>query len=134
MSRCVFLFGEAEKGELCTPFYCRNLPSLFEKLGNPPEDSQGIHYALQTLLYQKDLIFFRVREEGFYTEDYMRGINLLKNQEVSSGLDAICMPGVGDEEIIEAATPLCQLYKSLLVITEKDLYDYLTLKNLIKPS
>lgn len=128
MSHCVFLFGEAEKGEFCTPLYCKNLPFLSEKLGNPPEESQGIHYAVQTILYQKDLIYFRVREEGFSFDDYMRGIKLLKNQEISHPLDAIYMPGVGDKEILEAATPLCQLYKSLIVITEKDLYDFLTLK------
>jgi hypothetical protein len=36
------------------------------------------------------------------------------------------MPGVGDAEIIDATNPICSLYHSLLITTEKDLYDYLT--------
>lgn len=126
LSQCIFLFGEAEKGEFCTPLYFKSLSLLSEKLGHPPKDSLGLFYAVQTLLFQRDLVYFRVREEGFSIDDYMIGIKLLKNQEFKHRLDAIVMPGVGDEEIIEAAVPLCDLYKSLLVITEKDLYDFLT--------
>ncbi len=129
MSSAVFLFGEAEKGEFCTPLYCKNLLYLLERFGNPPGESQGIHYAIQTLLYQRELVFFRVRDEGFSAEDYMCGIRLLKNQELEFAFGAIYMPGVGSEEIIDAALPICHNYKSLLVITEKDLYDYLTLNN-----
>lgn len=126
MSGAVFLFGEAEKGEFCTPLYCRNLVSLLERLGNPPQESQGIYYAVQTLLYQRELVFFRVREEGFSADDYLCGMKLLKNQDIDYTFDAIYMPGVGNKEIIDAAIPICRDYKSLLVITEKDLYDYLT--------
>lgn len=126
-SRCIFLFGEAERGEMCTPLYFKNLAHLAEKLGNPPPESMGIHYAVQTLMYKRDLIFFRVREEGFSQEDYMKGIRLLKARGIAHALDAIYMPGVGDDEIIEASSSLCQIYMSFLVITEKDLYDYLTL-------
>lgn len=127
ISGYVFLFGEAEKGEYCTPLYCKNMSHLMEKLGNPPKESQGIYYAVQTLLYQRDLIFFRVREEGFSTDDYLRGLKLLQDREITYPLEAIYMPGVGDAEIIHATTSICQLYKSFLVITEKDLYDYLSL-------
>jgi hypothetical protein len=36
------------------------------------------------------------------------------------------MPGVGDEEVIEASSSICLLRKSFLITTEKDLYDFLT--------
>ena len=124
--RTIFLFGEAEKGEFCTPLLCKSLPQLAETFGNPPEESLGISYAVQALMYERELIFFRVKEEGFSIPDYMRGIHLLKNKEVFTQLSAICMPGVGDAEIIDATNPICSLYHSLLITTEKDLYDYLT--------
>jgi hypothetical protein len=124
--RTIFLFGEAEKGEFCTPLLCKSLPQLAETFGNPPEESLGILYAVQALMYERELIFFRVKEEGFSVPDYMRGIHLLKNKEVFRDVAAICMPGVGDAEIIDATNPICSLYRSFLITTEKDLYDYLT--------
>lgn len=123
--RTVFLFGEAEKGEFCTPLLCRSLPQLVDTLGNPPEESLGILYAIQTLMYDRDLIFFRVKEEGFSTEDYLRGLKLLQQKLIQFELGAICMPGVGDKEIINATSPICHLHKSFLILNEKDLYDYL---------
>lgn len=126
MSGAIFLFGEAEKGAFCTPLLCTSLPQLMDTVGNPPEDSEGIVYAIQTLLYEKKLIFFRVKEEGFSTVDYMKGFKLLQKKQLSLPLTAICMPGVGDATIIEAANPICALYRSPLIITERDLYDYFT--------
>jgi hypothetical protein len=126
MRRRVFLFGEAEKGEFCTPHLCKSLPQLAETFGNAPEESLGILYAVQALMYERELIFFRVKEEGFSVPDYMRGIRLLENKTAFPDLAAICMPGVGDAEIIDATSPICSLYRSLLITTEKDLYDYLT--------
>ena len=126
MRHTIFLFGEAEKGDFCTPLRCKNLPHLAETLGNPPEESLGIIYAIQALMYERELIFFRVKEEGFSISDYMRGIRLLENKEAFHGLSAICMPGVGDAEILEATSPICSVRQSLLITTEKDLYDYLT--------
>jgi len=122
----IFLFGEAEKGDFCIPQLCKSLPQLAELFGNPPEDSLGILYAVQALLYKRDLIFFRVKEEGFSFADYMKGIKLLQNKELISSVSAICMPGVGDAEIIEATHPICTLHKSFLIVSERDLYDYLT--------
>jgi hypothetical protein len=122
----IFLFGEAEKGDFCTPFLCRSLPQLAETFGNPPKESLGIIYAVQALMYENELIFFRVKEEGFSIPDYMRGIRILKNKEVFHNLTAICMPGVGDTEIIDATSPICSLYRSFLITTERDLYDFLT--------
>ena|SRR5579871_4832897 len=126
MRRKIFLFGEAEKGEYCTPLLCKSLPQLAETFGNPPEESLGILYAVQALMYERELIFFRVKEEGFSIPDYMRGIRILENKEAFHDLAAICMPGVGDAGIIDATSPICSLYCTLLITTEKDLYDYLT--------
>ncbi|MBM3197829.1 MAG: hypothetical protein FJZ58_01055 [Chlamydiae bacterium] len=126
MKPSIFLFGEAEKGEFGIPFLCDSLPMLCEALGEPPPESQGIHYAIQTLLYDRSVLFYRVQEEGFSTKDYLKGLYLLqKSSSIPSGL-ALCLPGVGDEEILDEATKICSLRKSFLVLTEKDLYDYLS--------
>ncbi len=122
----LFLFGAAEKGEKCKPIHCSSIEQLLEFLGNPPESSEGISYAIQALLFQHGLIYFRVSEEGFSSDDYIVGLKLLRKKEIGMPLHAICMPGVGDQELIQAATPICLLYKSILIITAKDLYDYLT--------
>ncbi|MGE5196063.1 MAG: hypothetical protein ACM3JI_01885 [Anaerolineae bacterium] len=126
MRTTIFLFGEAEKGAFCTPFLCKSLPQLADTFGNPPEESEGIIYGVQTLLYERELIYFRVKEEGFSIQDYMRGLKLLEQKQITIEISAICMPGVGDSEIIDAGSTICSLYNSFLVITQKDLYDYLT--------
>lgn len=120
----VVLFGEAEKGEYRTPYRISTIPQLHDGLGNPPSESLGIYYAVQALLHRCSLVYFRVREEGFSYNDYMYGVNLLKEQ--LSDLSAICLPGVGDSEIIDTMVPLCTHYHSILIINEADLYDYLT--------
>jgi hypothetical protein len=134
MRHTIFLFGEAEKGDFCTPLLCKSLPQLAETFGNPPEDSLGLLYAVQALMFERELIYFRVKEEGFSVADYMRGIRLLENKEAFHQLTAICMPGVGDVEILDATSPICTLYCSLLITTEKDLYDYLTHAPKLYPS
>lgn len=125
MRTTIFLFGEAEKGEFCTPLTCRSLAELSDRFGHPTAESQGIPCAIKTLLYDRELIFYRVKEEGFSTQDYMRGIKLLRKKELAPPLAAICMPGVGDVEIIDAMHEVCQQRKSLLILNERDLYDYL---------
>lgn len=119
------LFGEAEKGEYRTAYFCRSLDQLLDVFGNPPPQSRGLHYAVQALLYHRDLIFFRVREEGFSHQDYMLGLKDLKNLSFLN-ISAICLPGVGDTEIIEAISPICAMYHSILITNEADFYDYLT--------
>jgi hypothetical protein len=126
MLHTIALFGEAEKGEYQTAYYCRSLDDLVNYLGQPPSDSLGVHYAIQALMYQRELLFIRVREEGFSIQDYLNGIQLLENQHIVRQLSAICLPNVGDGAIIDASTPLCRMYRSILITTEADLYDYLT--------
>lgn len=125
--RTIALFGESEKGKYQTAYHCKTLSQLSELLGEPPSfDCQGLSFAIQALLYERGVVYFRVHEEGFSTQDYLKGLNFLGNKEMFPEITAICMPGVGSSEIIEATMPLCTMYKSFLVLTERDLYDYLT--------
>jgi hypothetical protein len=124
--KTVVTFGEAEKGEYQIPYFFHSLTQVVETLGNPPQESQGLQYAVQALLFKHNLIFFRVQEEGFSTKDYISGLKQLEKVEKIGHIDAVCLPGVGDSHIIDATQPVCRIHKSLLIMTEKDLYDYLT--------
>lgn len=126
MGHLVFLFGEAEKGHLCLPISCRTVLELSDTFGHPPEESQGLFYAIQTLLFERRLIYFRVKEEGFSIPDYQRGLHLLRSRELPEPPKAICMPGMGNAKIIEETSEICFLFHSILITTEKDFYDYLT--------
>lgn len=126
MKYTIALFGEAERGEFQTAYYCQNLEQLDEFFGNPPANSQGLFYAVQALLFKRNIIFFRVTEEGFSLQDYLTGASLLEQQQLIHHLDAICIPGVGDPQVLNALQPLCVHYHSILISTEADFYDYLT--------
>ena len=123
----VALFGEAQKGAFQTGYLCQSLEELANALGEPPsKESQGLDFAVQALLYQRNVLYFRVREEGFSIQDYEIGFKLLENQREFAKIAAICLPGVGNAELINGVSPLCHAFKSHLVVTHKDLYDYLT--------
>lgn len=122
----VALFGEAERGKYRTAYLFSSLEELLQNVGNAPSNSRGLYYAVQALLYHYNLIFFRVEEEGFSIDDYHYGIQLLTAQQQISEIAAFLIPGVGNREIVAAVEPLCALYHSVLVMTEADLYDYLT--------
>lgn len=122
----IALFGEAEKGEFHSLLFFSCLPLLAETLGHPPEGSFGLPFAIQTLLFKQDVIYVRVKEEGLSIRDYMQGLQLLKTTESIKRLSAICLPGVGDSEIIDQATDLCIKFHSILITTQGDFYDYLT--------
>lgn len=124
--RTIVLFGEAERGEYKTAYFCQTLPQLADFLGNPPPFSVGLYYAVQALLYRQNLLFFRVREEGYSQQDYLLGLHMLQEQHAVPHISAICLPGVGDMEIIHAMTPFCKAHHSVIITTEPDLYDYLT--------
>ncbi|MGH2611782.1 MAG: hypothetical protein ACRDFB_01880 [Rhabdochlamydiaceae bacterium] len=128
MKGTIFLFGAAEKGATCQPISLYSLDELLNQLGHPPEESEGISYAIQALLFQHGLIYFRVAEEGFSYGDYMLGLRWLKKTPLHPHLSAICLPGVGDEEIIQGATSICLQHQCLLIVSQRDLYDYLTVK------
>lgn len=127
MEEIIALFGESEKGQFHTPYYCQSIIDLCETLGNPPKESQGLFFAIQALFFNRSLLFFRVEEEGFSIEDYLKGIKQLQDVANMKKIKALCFPGVGSKEIIEATHPILYNHKSLLITTEKDFYDYLTL-------
>ncbi len=122
----IALFGEAEKGDFQSAYFCNTLEQLVDNFGNAPINSNGLYFAVQALLYRRNLIFFRVQEEGYSLHDYNFGMNLLFSQNQTSKISAICMPGVGNREIIRATTTLCAIYHSIFITTEADFYDYLT--------
>lgn len=123
----VALFGEAQKGEFHSAYYCKSVAQLSDFLGEPPSSGgQGLFFAIQTLLYSHNVIFFRVHEEGFSLHDYHCGLNYLATRNDFPKITALCLPGVGNEEIISETLSVCELHKSILMITEKDLYDYFT--------
>lgn len=125
-SHTVVIFGEAERGEYQTAYYCQNLTQLDEYFGNPPNSSRGIYYAVQSLLFHQNLIFLRVLEEGFSTDDYLQGLRLLENQEVVPTLSAICTPGLGDQNVLNEILKACAKHHCVLITNEADFYDYLT--------
>lgn len=126
MVQTVALFGEAEKGHFSTAYLCQSLHELQDHFGNPPEDSSGLHCAVQILLYQRQILFFRVRQEGFSREDYFHGLDLLSHESNMPNLSAICLPGVGDALIIEASGQVCSSHHGVLILQERDLFDYLS--------
>jgi len=122
----VFLFGEAEKGPYRSPLRCSSVGQLYDQLGNAPPQTEGLSYAVQALMLGLSLIYFRVQEEGYSASDYLEGLHLLRRKPAASDLSAIGIPGVGDAAIIDTAADVCKLYRSVLLLSEKDLYDYLT--------
>lgn len=122
----IALFGESEKGELDTAHFCKTLDDLFEKLGQPPQESLGLFFAVQALLYKKPLLYFRVRVEGVSTEDYLSGLHFLWEDSFSIiRLQALFLPGVGSKTLIDEGCKLCVARKSLLMMSEQDFFDYL---------
>jgi hypothetical protein len=126
MKQVIALFGESEKGAFKIPHILTALPQLVDLLGNPPTESEGLFFAVQAILYNRDILFFRVAEEGFSRIDYMSGLKYLNDREKVKKVNALCLPGVGDPEILAASESICHLHKSFLITNQKDLYDFLT--------
>lgn len=126
-SSVIALFGGAEKGAFETAYYCTGLEELFEQLGQPPEESFGLFFAVQSLLYGQPLIYFRVRQEGVTTNDYLFGLHMLQDPYFPiKEIDALFLPGVGSEEILDEGCKLCRARQSRLIVKECDFYDFLT--------
>ena len=119
-------FGASDKGQASTLYLCYSLPELLDQVGYPPPDTRGIYYAIQALLYRRGLIFIPVVSEGYSYDDYIVGLRKLLDRESSNPLAAICIPGVGSQEVMNAASKICFAKKSFLITSEADLYDYLT--------
>lgn len=122
-TQTIALFGEAEKGAFHTGTLLSTLPQLEDCFGNPPPETWGMFLAIQTLLYQYRLIYFRVKEEGFSRNDYLIGFRSLAESDLVSEVVALGIPGVGDAEVIEAASPLVEEHHQILITTQADFYD-----------
>lgn len=126
METCtIALFGEAERGLYKKGYFLEELDQLADIFGNPPPDSLGLFYATQALLYRFPLIFFRVQEEGFSTEDYLEGARILSESPLAGRVRAICSPGVGDHRLINTLTDFCEARRQIFITTERDFIDYL---------
>ena len=124
MGLLVFLFGEAKKGPYCRPIKCSRVEELPELLGEPPEESLGIGYAVQTLLSSHQLLYFRVHEEGLSFKDYQAGLKWLSKSK--EPIAALGLPGVGNQQLLEKAGEICTRKRAILLVSEGDLYDLLT--------
>ena len=125
MNKVIALLGESEMGRFHYPYFCNSLTQLATTLGNPPEDSRGLDFAVQAIMYERDVIYFRVEEEGNSLEQYMKSIEILKDKNRVKKVNAICIPKVGDREIISNLDLICKMHKSIIIMSEKDLFDYL---------
>ena len=123
----IALFGEAERGDLDTMYYCERLDELFHFFGQPPPETEGLYHAIQALLYGQKLLYFRVREEGMSTRDYLLGLNLLREHSSRiPHINALFLPKVGVQNIIEEGISVCKVHQGLLIMKDADFYDYIT--------
>ncbi len=122
----IAIFGAAEKGRFSYPYICCHLTHLFQTFGIAPKDTAGLSHAIQHILRGGETLFFRVEEEGFSVKDYLTGLRYLEKQKMAQPIDALYLPGVGIEEILKKASALCKERGWLLVVEEKDLFDYFT--------
>lgn len=115
----VAVFGQASKGETSNVYTINSHQELFCKIGDAPEGSKGIQYALEALDYGRRVYFIPVREEGCNSAEYYVALPRLFNL----GIDAVYIPGGGSFRLIE---DLLQKLKAVILISESDAYDYLT--------
>ena len=129
MKETVAIFGESECGKEGILMQIDELGHLVDLLGNPTENSLGVPMAIQSCLYERRILFYQIKEEGFTIKDYMEGFQLIKQRPLPCPLSAIALPGVGDSLILDEAKKVCDLYKCFLIMNESDLFDYLTQSN-----
>lgn len=122
----IALFGEAEKGSFQNGTLCSTLLELEAVYGQPPAHAKGLLFAVQSLLFHYKLLFFRVEEEGFHTEGYLRGFKRLLESNLSQKLLGIGIPGTSDEIVLSAVEPLLIRHSPVLILTESDLYDLIS--------
>lgn len=123
----VALFGEAEKGDINTIYYCKSIEELYDTFGQPPGDTQGLFFAIQSLLYGKQLLYYRVHEEGLSVQEYLFGLHLLRSQTNHiPHIHALFLPNVGVKTVIEEGLLVCQQHHGLFLMQAADFYDYVT--------
>ena len=124
--RTILIFGESKEGEFHKFLFLKTLPDLAEALGEPTETGLGVHIAIQSILSNRDVLFYKVKEEGFHADHYLLGFKQLENEFHSTPLAAIALPGVSSANILELASSLCNQHRSIILFNEKDLYDLMT--------
>ncbi len=125
MKKTIAIFGESKEGPLKTLLLLRSLPNIVEIIGNPTETGLGVHMAIQAMLFGREVLFYRIEEEGFQRENYAFGCKLLETHPRKDDLAAIALPGVGDSTILSLAQKIIPS-GTILLLTEKDLYDFTT--------
>lgn len=129
-SSIIALFGQAQKGDLHTMYYCKSVEELFHFFGEPPKETQGLFFAVQALLYSRHLIYFRVKEEGACEKEYLFGLHLLRDFAPKlPHVGALFLPQMGVQTVIDEGLLLCKTQKSVLLVQEADFYDYMTSKS-----
>ncbi len=123
MKPTIVVFGESEKGLYDTAYVCNSVSDLYEHLG---DGKSGISLAIQALMYNYSVIFFKVEEEGYSIDSYFFGLHFLNSQAAINYIVALALPGVGDRYVIEASYSLCRKYHCILLFRNHDLYDLLT--------
>lgn len=120
-------FGQTSKGRFGQPYYLKNAKSILSILGKVPEDTLGMPFALEMLKAHKDILFFRVAEEGLSLDDYLRGLQFLKKNCIQKRLLGIYLSGCFDKEVVSLAVRICNWHKSILLATQKEMIDYLAM-------
>lgn len=126
MKHLISIFGVAEQGDMYRHIHIKSLQDMLLTLGHGVESGTAIELAVQSLMYERAILFYRVKEEGYEEDAYLKGLTELKKKELKSPLSALALPGVGNQEIINEAVAICKKEGSLLIMNQKDLYDYLT--------
>lgn len=120
----VVIFGEAQVGPYMRFSSCKDLAELMECFGEPPDNTMGLHYAVKALLSEKPCIFFRVTEEGYSVEEYYCGLQNL-DKIPDHTFSAIFIPGMSNQEFVNAALRYCHLHQHLLFMNPADFYDWM---------
>jgi len=129
------LFGTSQK-ECHNPLHLyKSLLDLYMDFGEPPTDTEGLYFAIQTILYGKSILYFRVQEEGEGREEYLEGLHLLRNlSSTQLRIDALFLPKVSAHEIIDEGLAICKNHHGLLLMKEADFYDWATDWHYANPS
>ncbi len=122
----IVIFGESKGGDFQKPLLFNTLPELSQALGEPTQNSSGIHLAVQALLLNQRVLYYKVSEEGFNPDQYLLGFKLIEKYPPEKSISAALLPGVSSSEILTLAKEFSAHTGLLLLFTEKDLYDLLT--------
>lgn len=126
----IAIFGEAEIGSFKSLITLNSIPELTDKLGRPTKKGIGIHMAIQAILYDREILYYRIpNEEEPSCKEYLHGLNLLGRSTFINPLVAIALPAVNHRDILYRAKHLCHHCKILFLPNERDLYNFISYEN-----